>query len=182
MISWANDVSMLLSYPGQHYIGTGIYKCLIKTAHVSQLYRVNILEYIYTPRGTPLVILDNYLYRNNRKNYWRCFRFLKFSCKARLIIDAFGLIKTAGIHTHEREYEKINCGKKLLKSWSNSAENLYKLPNIPTKACKQDVRRKKVKKLPQHDQQQQQQEYAQQEELQIKKEDPDDECIAHVTK
>ncbi|XP_046804952.1 uncharacterized protein LOC124419444 isoform X1 [Lucilia cuprina] len=141
---------------------------------------INILEYIYTPRGTPLVILDNYLYRNNRKNYWRCFRFLKFSCKARLIIDAFGLIKTAGIHTHEREYEKINCGKKLLKSWSNSAENLYKLPNIPTKACKQDVRRKKVKKLPQHDQQQQQQEYAQQEELQIKKEDPDDECIAHL--
>ncbi|XP_065372590.1 modifier of mdg4-like isoform X5 [Calliphora vicina] len=138
--------------------------------------QVNILEYIYTPRGTPLVILDDYLYRNNREKYWRCFRFIKNSCKARLIIDAFGLIKTAGIHTHEREYEKINFGRKLLKSWSNSAEKVYKLPNIPMKAGKKIENRKKVKKQ----QKQQQPEYAQQDELEleIKKEEPDDEFIA----
>lgn len=134
------------------------------------------MEYIYTPRGTPLVILDDYLYRNNREKYWRCFRFIKYSCKARLIIDAFGLIKTAGIHTHEREYEKINFGRKLLKSWSNSTEKVYKLPNIPMKAGKKIVNRKKIKKQ----QKQQQQEYAPQNELEleIKKEEPDDEFIA----
>lgn len=105
-----------------------------------------MLEYIYTPRGTPLVILDNYLYRNNRGKYWRCFRFIKHSCKARLIINPFGLVKTAGGHTHEREYEKINYCKKLLKSCRNSAEKFYKLPNIPIKIPKKPKNHKKVQK------------------------------------
>lgn len=83
------------------------------------------LEYIYSPRGIPLVILDNYLYRKNRGRYWRCFRFAKFNCTARLTISTNGSIRLAGgAHTHDREHEKINQGRKVLKNFTGSHRTL----------------------------------------------------------
>ncbi|XP_073819442.1 modifier of mdg4-like isoform X9 [Musca autumnalis] len=73
------------------------------------------LQYIYSPRGIPLLILDNYLYRKNREKYWRCCRFAKYQCKARLTISNSNYIRMGGVHNHEREYDQIRQGRKLMK-------------------------------------------------------------------
>ncbi|KAL9893471.1 modifier of mdg4 isoform 16-T21 [Glossina fuscipes fuscipes] len=46
------------------------------------------MKYIYSRRGRPEIVLNNYLYRKNREKYWRCLRFSQHKCRASLIIDA----------------------------------------------------------------------------------------------
>lgn len=124
---------------------------------------VGSLKYIYSPRGTPLVLLDNYLYRNNRGKYWRCFHFVKHRCKARLIIDNLGLVRKSGDHSHEQEVGKINFNRKLIKTGGSNARRKIRLPKDPKLKLKN--RKNYQMKV--------QQVTVQQEELLIKKEEPD---------
>uniref|UniRef100_A0A1I8PGR7 BTB domain-containing protein n=1 Tax=Stomoxys calcitrans TaxID=35570 RepID=A0A1I8PGR7_STOCA len=80
------------------------------------------LEYIYSSRGTPLLVLDNFLYRKNRERYWRCLRFDKHHCTARLTISKNGCVRLAGVHTHGREQERIYQGRKQEKKLSNQKD------------------------------------------------------------
>lgn len=74
------------------------------------------MKYIYSVRGAPLLILDNYLYRKNREKYWRCYRFAKYHCTARLTISSSDYIRMAGVHNHAREYDTIRQRRKSLQN------------------------------------------------------------------
>lgn len=110
------------------------------------------------------MLLDNYLYRNNRGKYWRCFNFIKHCCKARLIIDQLGLVKKTGEHTHEQVHGRINFNRQYIKVGGNIATRKIK----PKLKNKKKVNRKTYQKKEKN-----QQVFIQQEELQIKNEIPE---------
>lgn len=71
------------------------------------------LDFIYSQRGHPLIVIDNYLYRKNRGAYWRCIRCTKYKCKSRLILRTNQNPIVAEKHSHGPEREKINWGRKV---------------------------------------------------------------------
>ncbi|XP_014089754.3 modifier of mdg4 isoform X5 [Bactrocera oleae] len=71
------------------------------------------LEFIYSQRGHPLIVLNNYLYRKNRGRYWRCLRCTKHQCRARLIFSPKRYVRVCGMHTHGKESEKIEWGRRV---------------------------------------------------------------------
>lgn len=71
------------------------------------------LDFIYSQRGHPLIVIDNYLYRKNRGAYWRCIRCTKHKCKSRLILRPNQSPIVAEGHTHGPEREKISWGRKV---------------------------------------------------------------------
>ncbi|XP_055594731.1 modifier of mdg4-like isoform X14 [Uranotaenia lowii] len=74
------------------------------------------VEYIYSQRGHPLLVVDNYLYRKNRGNYWRCIRCTKYKCRSRLITKPGQHPIRIENHTHGPESQKINWGRTVLES------------------------------------------------------------------
>uniref|UniRef100_A0A182JL84 BTB domain-containing protein n=1 Tax=Anopheles atroparvus TaxID=41427 RepID=A0A182JL84_ANOAO len=73
----------------------------------------DLLEYIHSQRGHPLMVVDDYLFRKNRDRYWRCIRSTKHNCRARLILlDGVGL-KCIDEHTHGPETAKIEHGRRM---------------------------------------------------------------------
>lgn len=83
------------------------------------------LDFIYSQRGRPLIVVDNYLFRKNRGNYWRCIRCTKHKCKSRLILrDGNERPLIIESHTHGPEKEKIEWGRKV-KSTVPTADKLY---------------------------------------------------------
>lgn len=78
-------------------------------------------EYIYSQRGRPLIIVDNYLFRKNRGSYWRCIRCTKNRCKCRLILRAGQAPEVVERHSHGPETEKINFGRKVKCSMSTNS-------------------------------------------------------------
>lgn len=76
-------------------------------------YDASYLEFIYSQRGHPLIVLNNYLYRKNRGRYWRCLRCTKHQCRARLIFSPKRFVRVYGMHTHGKESEKIEWGRKV---------------------------------------------------------------------
>lgn len=71
------------------------------------------VEYIYSQRGKPLIIIDNYLFRKNRGNYWRCIRCTKHKCKSRLIWKIGQPPSVIEKHSHGPETAKIKYGRKV---------------------------------------------------------------------
>lgn len=71
------------------------------------------MDFIYSQRGKPLIVIDNYLYRKNRGAYWRCIRCTKYKCKSRLILRPNQDPIVAEKHSHGPEREKINWGRKV---------------------------------------------------------------------
>lgn len=71
------------------------------------------LEYIFSQRGYPLLVVDNYLFRKNRGPYWRCIRCTKDKCKCRIILQENQTPRVVDVHTHGPETEKINFGRKV---------------------------------------------------------------------
>lgn len=71
------------------------------------------LDFIYSQRGHPLIVIDNYLYRKNRGAYWRCIRCTKYKCKSRLILRPNQSPVVAEKHSHGPEREKISWGRKV---------------------------------------------------------------------
>ncbi|XP_004530735.1 modifier of mdg4 isoform X5 [Ceratitis capitata] len=76
-------------------------------------YDINDLEFIYSQRGHPLIVLNRFLFRKNRSRYWRCLRCTKYKCRARLICSSKRIVRLFGVHTHGEESEKIDCGRRL---------------------------------------------------------------------
>lgn len=72
----------------------------------------SILKYIYSQRGHPLIVLNNYLYRKNRGKYWRCLVSYKYGCKASLVVDATE-VKVMGKHNHVEDLRKISQYRKI---------------------------------------------------------------------
>uniref|UniRef100_A0A1A9WMN2 FLYWCH-type domain-containing protein n=1 Tax=Glossina brevipalpis TaxID=37001 RepID=A0A1A9WMN2_9MUSC len=64
------------------------------------------IKYIYSQRGRPEIVLNNYLYRKNREKYWRCLRFSQHKCRASLIIDA-NRVRVYRDHNHEDETKTL---------------------------------------------------------------------------
>ncbi|KAI9584964.1 hypothetical protein GQX74_006859 [Glossina fuscipes] len=64
------------------------------------------MKYIYSRRGRPEIVLNNYLYRKNREKYWRCLRFSQHKCRASLIIDA-NQVRVFRNHNHEDETSNV---------------------------------------------------------------------------
>lgn len=62
---------------------------------------------VVSQRKKPLVVIEDFLYRRNRDNYWRCIRCSSLKCRASLILndDSYTLCITE--HTHGPETEKI---------------------------------------------------------------------------
>lgn len=79
------------------------------------------MEFIYSQRGHPLLIVDDYLYRKNRGNYWRCIRCSKFKCKSRLILRRNDSPLKIEVHTHGPETEKISWGRRVLETIKDSS-------------------------------------------------------------
>ncbi|XP_059611369.1 modifier of mdg4-like isoform X26 [Phlebotomus argentipes] len=71
------------------------------------------LDFIYSQRGHPLLIIGDYLYRHNRGHYWRCIGCTKFNCRSRTILKPGRPPWCIGMHTHPPETEKIKCGRKM---------------------------------------------------------------------
>lgn len=71
------------------------------------------LEFIYSQRGRPLLVVDNYLFRKNRGTYWRCIRCTKNRCKCRLILRPDRSPLVVERHSHGPETEKIQFGRKV---------------------------------------------------------------------
>jgi FLYWCH zinc finger domain len=79
------------------------------------------MEYIFSQRGHPLLVVNNFLYRKNRGNYWRCIRCSKYQCKSRLILNSNGQPPTCiQSHTHGPETDKIRWGRSMLASLPRS--------------------------------------------------------------
>lgn len=76
------------------------------------------LEFIYSQRGRPLLVVDNYLFRKNRGSYWRCIRCTKNRCKCRLILRPDREPVVIEQHSHGSETEKITFGRKVKTSMS----------------------------------------------------------------
>lgn len=77
------------------------------------------LEFIYSQRGRPLLVVDNYLFRKNRGSYWRCIRCTKNKCKCRLILRAGREPQIVEMHSHGPETEKITFGRKVKTTMSS---------------------------------------------------------------
>lgn len=71
------------------------------------------LDFIYSQRGRPLIVVDGYLYRKNRAAYWRCIRCTKYRCKSRLILRPDREPVCIEKHSHGPEKEKIEWGRKV---------------------------------------------------------------------
>lgn len=69
------------------------------------------LEFIYSQRGRPLLVVDNFLFRKNRGSYWRCIRCTKNRCKCRLILRPNRDPIVVEKHSHGPETEKIMFGR-----------------------------------------------------------------------
>lgn len=78
------------------------------------------LEFIYSQRGRPLLVVNNYLFRKNRGSYWRCIRCTKFRCKCRLILRAGDTPLVVDQHSHGPETEKIQYGRKVKSTMSTA--------------------------------------------------------------
>lgn len=76
------------------------------------------MDFIYSQRGRPLIVVDGYLYRKNRGAYWRCIRCTKFRCKSRLILRPDRDPVCIEKHSHGPEKEKIEWGRKVRSSVS----------------------------------------------------------------
>lgn len=98
------------------------------------------MDYIYSQRGRPLIVVDGYLYRKNRGSYWRCIRCTKYKCKSRLILRPDRKPVCIEKHSHGPEKEKIEWGRKVKSTTttlhsssefspthSNTSPNLQKL-------------------------------------------------------
>ncbi|XP_055616860.1 modifier of mdg4-like isoform X27 [Toxorhynchites rutilus septentrionalis] len=76
-----------------------------------QAAQVSELDFIFSQRGHPLLVVENFLYRKNRSNYWRCIRCTKFKCRSRLIVrPGSGPVRIED-HSHGPETEKISWGR-----------------------------------------------------------------------
>lgn len=71
------------------------------------------MDFIYSQRGRPLIVVDGYLYRKNRGAYWRCIRCTKYRCKSRLILRPNREPVCIAKHSHGPEKEKIEWGRKV---------------------------------------------------------------------
>lgn len=80
------------------------------------------IKYIYSRRGRPEIVLNNYLYRKNREKYWRCLRFSQHKCRASLIIDA-NQVRVFRDHNHEDE-------SKTLKEYVKMGQSLHSLQKM----------------------------------------------------
>lgn len=72
------------------------------------------LYFIQSQRKKPLLIVNDFLYRRNRDNYWRCVRCTSQKCRASLILtdnDFVTLCITD--HTHPPETEKLRTREKI---------------------------------------------------------------------
>lgn len=78
------------------------------------------LEFIYSQRGRPLLVVDNYLFRKNRGSYWRCIRCTKNRCKCRLILRPGRDPVVVEQHSHGPETEKITFGRKVKTTMSTT--------------------------------------------------------------
>lgn len=66
------------------------------------------LQYIYSQRKRPLLIINDFLYRRNRQNYWRCIRSTSQKCRASLILQGTDLVTLCITeHTHPAEKDKL---------------------------------------------------------------------------
>lgn len=74
------------------------------------------MDFIYSQRGRPLIVIDGYLYRKNRGAYWRCIRCTKYRCKSRLILRPDRDPVCIEKHSHGPEKEKIDWGRKVRSS------------------------------------------------------------------
>lgn len=74
------------------------------------------MDFIYSQRGRPLIVVDGYLYRKNRGAYWRCIRCTKYRCKSRLILRSDRDPVCIEKHSHGPEKEKIEWGRKVRSS------------------------------------------------------------------
>lgn len=78
------------------------------------------LEFIYSQRGRPLLVVNNYLFRKNRGSYWRCIRCTSCRCKCRLILRAGAAPLVAEQHSHGPETEKIEFGRRVRSTMSTA--------------------------------------------------------------
>ncbi|XP_052567448.1 FLYWCH-type zinc finger-containing protein 1-like, partial [Culex pipiens pallens] len=74
------------------------------------------LDFIFSQRGHPLLVVDSYLYRKNRSNYWRCIRCTKFKCRSRLIVKPGSEPIKIEEHSHGPETEKISWGRTVMEN------------------------------------------------------------------
>lgn len=96
------------------------------------------LEFIYSQRGHPLLIIDSYLYRKNRGVYWRCIRCTKYQCKSRIILRNNLPPIRIETHSHGPETEKINYGRQFLKNLNLHSQNHQAVILQRQKHCKVD--------------------------------------------
>nr|XP_029723725.1 modifier of mdg4-like isoform X34 [Aedes albopictus] len=74
------------------------------------------LDFIFSQRGHPLLVVDNFLYRKNRGHYWRCIRCTKFKCRSRLIVKPGQKPARIEDHSHGPETEKISWGRTVMEN------------------------------------------------------------------
>lgn len=65
------------------------------------------LDFIYSQRGRPFLVIDKYLYRKNRGAYWRCIRCDTHKCKSRVILKHGQVPRVIEAHNHITETNKI---------------------------------------------------------------------------
>ncbi|XP_053697253.1 modifier of mdg4-like isoform X11 [Sabethes cyaneus] len=90
-------------------------------AAADQAAQVPGLDFIFSQRGHPLLVVDNFLYRKNRGNYWRCIRCTKFKCRSRLIVKPGVAPLRIEDHSHGPETEKIGWGRTVLENVKNQS-------------------------------------------------------------
>lgn len=97
------------------------------------------LEYIFSQRGHPLLIVEGFLYRKNRGSYWRCIRCTKYKCRSRLILKRNEPPITIEEHTHGPETEKIAWGRKVLDTIKHDDDVPFQKIKIPARNRHCDV-------------------------------------------
>lgn len=94
------------------------------------------MDFIYSQRGHPLIILNNFVYRKNRRNYWRCVKAATHKCTARLIVSNGTITKFDGYHLHDVDLKRIEKGRTVRKAIkieeirSRNQQDLKEIKNI----------------------------------------------------
>ncbi|XP_062556516.1 modifier of mdg4-like isoform X32 [Armigeres subalbatus] len=92
------------------------------------------LDFIFSQRGHPLLVVDNYLYRKNRENYWRCIRGTKNKCRSRLVAKPGQIPTRIGNHTHGPETQKINWGRTVIENVKCQEQDAFRIREPHCKA------------------------------------------------
>lgn len=89
----------------------------------------DLLTFIRSQRGAPLLVHDGYVYRCERKSakrtYWLCVGYKRFKCNARIICEGNRFVKATVHYNHDADADRIERGLVEYRSLADADRNAF---------------------------------------------------------